>query len=368
MTASAETLRRTPLYSIQRELGGRFVPFHGWELPLQFSGILKEHQAVRGACGLFDVSHMGQIEARGPGALALVQEINSNDASRLAPGRAMYSHMLNERGGVIDDVIVSRLAEDRFFFVVNAATREKDAEWIRARARGRDASVEDLSDRLGMLALQGPVAADVLETVDAAAASIERFGAVERRLYGQTVLVTRTGYTGEDGFELVAPSEVLPRLWQSLTAAGASFGLLPCGLGARDVLRLEAGYLLYGSDIDEEHTPLEAGYDWVVKPEKGPFIGREALQGQARLGLVRRLAGVRLTEGGVPRPGASVLAEGRPIGRLTSATFSPTLQAGIGLGYLEPAGLKPGTPVVVQMGERRFAAEIAALPFYRPRR
>lgn len=367
MTASAETLRRTPLYSIQRELGGRFVPFHGWELPLQFSGILKEHQAVRGACGLFDVSHMGQIEVRGPGALALVQEVNSNDASRLKAGKAMYSHLLNERGGVIDDVIVSRLDEDRFFFVVNAATREKDAQWLRARA-GDGASVEDLSDRLGMLALQGPAAAAALESVDAAAASVGRFGAVERPLYGESVLVTRTGYTGEDGFELVASSEVLPRLWQSLTAAGASFGLLPCGLGARDVLRLEAGYLLYGSDIDEDHTPLEAGYDWVVKPEKGPFIGREALRAQARQGLKRRLTGVRLTERGVPRPGASVLAGGRAAGRLTSATFSPVLQAGIGFGYLEPADLKPGTPVVVEMGERRFAAEIAELPFYRPRR
>lgn len=362
---TTQTLRRTPFYNLHCELGGRFVPFHGWELPVQFSSILKEHAAVRTACGIFDVSHMGQFIVSGSDTLKLLQRVNSNDIARLEPGHCLYSHLLNERGGVVDDVIVTRLSEERHLIVVNAGTIEKDFAWISRHAEGLDVKLENRSDQYAMLALQGPQASAVVEKFSEDGAALPRFGAVEISLYGHKIIVTRTGYTGENGYEIISPVEIASRIWRTLFAHGGSFGLLPCGLGARDTLRLEAGFLLYGSDIDDEHTPLEAGYGWVVRFSKGDFIGKEALLKQQDEGLKRRLYGVKLIERGVPRPGAPVLVEGARLGTMSSATFSPTLKTGIGVAYLKRTDLAPGTSVSVGLQGRTVHGEIAAMPFYK---
>lgn len=368
MSDAAKTLKRTPFFQRHEELGAKLVDFHGWELPIQYTSIMAEHRAVRAACGLFDVSHMGQVEVRGKDSAAFLQEIQSNDAGKVQIGRAMYAHMLNERGGVVDDIIFSRLGEERWFIVVNAATREKDVAWLKAHAGGREVEIEDRSCEYAMLALQGPRAVELIGMVCPEAAQLKRFGVLEAEIYGRIMIFSRTGYTGEDGFEIIAPADIAVRIWRTLNVNGSSYGLVPCGLGARDTLRLEAGYLLYGSDIDEERTPLEAGYDWVVKFSKPGFIGKAALEAQKREGLKRRLLGVRLTDRGVPRAGAEVVSGGRVLGVLASATFSPTLEAGIGVGYLDRPELKSGDKVFVRMRGRDLAAEIASVPFYKPER
>jgi aminomethyltransferase len=364
MSATSE-LRRTCLYERHRSLGARLVDFHGWELPIQYESIIKEHEAVRLRAGLLDVSHMGQVWVRGRDALAFLQRVNANDVGRLVPGKALYSHLPNERGGVVDDVIVSCLAKDRYLVVVNAATREKDVEWLRRNVGDLSVELEDASDHFGMIALQGPLAAQIAGAISAAIPELPRFGALELPLYDQPCVVTRTGYTGEDGFEFIIPAEIASRLWDNLLLKGRSFGAAPCGLGARDTLRLEAGLLLYGSDVDDEHSTLEADYGWVVKLDKGDFVGRAALQKQKAEGLRRKLTGVKLLERGVPRAGAPVLVDGRKAGTLCSATYSPSLQTGIGLGYLDRPDLAPGTRVAVEIHGRQVSAEIVKPPFYR---
>ena len=368
MSAPATDLRRTALHQVQREEGARFVDFHGWELPVQFSSIIKEHQAVRTACGLFDVSHMGQVFVEGPQALDFLQKINANDVAKAVPGKAVYSHVLNEKGGLVDDVIVSCLARERYLVVVNASTREKDFKWFQRHAKDFDVRLEDKSDAYSMLALQGPQAGRVLSQLAVQAVELPRFGAMEGDLYGQKTFITRTGYTGEDGFELIIPNETAVRAWQDILTQGRSFGIAPCGLGARDTLRLEAGLLLYGQDVDDEHTTLEAGYGWVAKLDKGDFIGRDVLARQKKEGLARRLTGVKLLERGVPRPGATVIADAKPLGTLASATYSPTLEIGIGVGYFNDPGLEPGRRVAVELHGRKVPAEISAVPFYKAKK
>ena len=354
-------MRRTALYESHKQIGGRLVDFHGWELPVQFESILKEHAAVRTHCGLFDVSHMGQVWVKGPDALAFLQKVNTNDIGRIGPGKAVYSHLPNERGGVVDDVIVSCLAKDRYFVVVNAATAEADFAWFQKHAKGLDVELENKSDYYGMIAVQGPKAAQIISICGfEEAVKLPRFGALETSVFDQPSLITRTGYTGEDGFEFIVPNEIVSRVWDNLLLKGRSLGAVPCGLGARDTLRLEAGYLLYGQDIDREHTSFEAGYGWVVKLDKGEFLGREALQKQKAEGLKRRMTGIKLLERGVPRPGAVVTG----LGALCSATFSPTLQAGIGMGYLSNPALKPGDKVSVELHGRAVPAEVVKIPFY----
>jgi aminomethyltransferase len=364
MTATAE-LRRTALYSNHKALGARLVDFHGWELPIQYESILKEHQAVRTLCGLFDVSHMGQVWVTGKDALNFLQKVNANDISKIKPGKAIYSHLPNEKGGVVDDVIVSCLAPDRYLVVVNAATADKDFAWFQKQAKGMKVELKNDSDRYGMIAVQGPRAAELVAAEYPFAAQLPRFGACELKIFDQESVITRTGYTGEDGFEFIVPNEMISRLWDNLLLKGRSLGAVPCGLGARDTLRLEAGYLLYGQDLDDEHSTLEANYGWVLKIDKGDFIGKAALQDQLKHGIKRRLTGLRLTERGVPRPGCAVYLEGEKIGTLCSATFSPTLQAGIGVGYFDRPDLKPGAPVEVELHGRRTPAVIAPVPFYR---
>lgn len=340
------------------------MDFHGWELPVQYVSVIKEHGAVRNLCGLFDVSHMGQVFVTGPESLAFLQKVNANDISKIGPGKAIYSHLPNEKGGVVDDVIVSCLAKDRYLVVVNAATADKDFAWFQKHAKGMDVVLENKSDHYGMIAVQGPKASELVHLLAPAALALPRFGAMELELYGQHCFITRTGYTGEDGVEFIVPNEIVVRVWEDLLAQGQSFGVMACGLGARDVLRLEAGYLLYGEDVDDEHSTYEANYGWVVKLDKGDFIGKAPLAAQKKDGVKRKLTGVKLLERGVPRAGAVVMVDGREAGKLCSATFSPSLQAGIGVGYLDRPELAPGSKCAVVLHGREMAAEIVKVPFY----
>jgi aminomethyltransferase len=359
-------LRETPLAARHKALGAKMVDFHGWMLPIYYGGILDEHETVRRACGLFDVSHMAQIEVSGPDAVSFWQRLIPTDAAKLHPGKAVYTHLLNERGGIVDDLIVSGLAPDRTLAVVNAATTEKDWTWLEAHRGKLRVNLRRRSPERGIIAVQGPGSRELLamerglETVS----RMRRFEAWEGRAFGTDLFVSTTGYTGEEGFEIMAPAKDLPRIWDAFLDRGASRGVKPCGLGARDTLRLEAGYLLYGQDADDEHSSLEAGYGWLVDWDKGEFIGKEALMRQKKEGLARRLYGLRLKEAGIPRAGAVVSIGGRTAGSLTSAGFSPTLKVGLGLGYLDQPGLKPGDAAVVGIRGRSAAAEVVKLPFY----
>ena len=349
-------LKRTPLYDRLVQAGGRMVDFHGWELPVQFAGILAEHQAVRTACGVFDVSHMGQIFITGPDAHAFVEQVNCN---RMAgePGKGTYAHVLAEDGGILDDAITFCLAPERFLAIVNAATAEGDFAWFQRWSEGFDVALENASDRFGMLAVQGPKAPALVAELFPAAPALPRFGVAELPFAGGTAIVMRTGYTGEDGFEIAAVAEGIRAAWAELILRGGRHGLRPCGLGSRDTLRLEAGYLLYGADADATRTPYEANCGWVVKPEKGDFIGRAALARRKAAGFKEKLTGVRLLARGVPRAGCAVTLAGQKIGELSSATFAPSLGVGIGVGYLAPEAWAAGTRVEVEIHGQKVAAE-----------
>ncbi|MBI4051792.1 MAG: glycine cleavage system aminomethyltransferase GcvT, partial [Elusimicrobia bacterium] len=289
--------------------------------------------------------------------------ITSNDLAKISKGKGIYTHILNQQGGVVDDVIVYCLDANRYFVVVNAATTEKDFSWMLSH-KADGVGLRNLSDLYGILAVQGPRSVSVVKDIIPEAESLERFGVLEKDLFGQKFIVGRTGYTGEDGFEIIVFNEILPRLWETFLARGRSFGMLPCGLGARDTLRLEAGYLLYGQDMDDDHTPLEANYAWVVKFDKADFIGKEALLKQKSSGLKRLLKGFRLLGGGVPRSGCAVYSEDVCLGELTSATFSPSLGVGIGMGYVDRPDLKTGAKVHIEIHGKRVPSEVVPIPFY----
>ena len=355
-------LKRTPLFDRLVQAGGRMVDFHGWEMPVQFAGILAEHRAVRTACGVFDVSHMGQIFLSGPDAHRFAEHVNCNRMSA-EPGKGTYAHILAEDGGILDDAITFCLAPERFLAIVNAATAEKDFAWFQRRSEGFDVALENASDRTAMLAVQGPNAPALAGELFPEALALPRFGIAELQFAGEKAFVMRTGYTGEDGFEIAALPEAILELWTELILRGGRHGLAPCGLGCRDTLRLESGYLLYGEDADESRTPYEAGCGWVVKPQKGDFIGRAALLRRKEAGFREKLTGVRLLGRGVPRRGCGVWLGDRKIGELTSATFAPSLGAGIGTGYLAPEAWDAGVRVEVEIHGRRVAAETVRGPF-----
>ena len=371
------------------ECGGRktqFWPFHagrakvtefaGFCMPLWYEGIIPEHMAVREAVGVFDVSHMGRILLEGPGAEELLDLTTTNDVSSLKPGRSQYSLMCSEAGGIIDDVVVLRLAQESFILVVNAANRSKDLAWLEQHAKKvSDVTIRDLTSDVAMMAVQGPKSLDVLAALvepDVELASLSWHEFSEGRLAGTNVLVARMGYTGEDGFEIYIwgarpdePSKAL-EVWNAVLNAGREFGIRPCGLGARDTLRLEAGYCLYGPDINEQTTPVEARLDFAVKLGKGPFIGREAIEEQLSRGVGRLRACLKLLERGVPREGYPVLdGSGHEVGRVTSGTFSPLLKCGIAMAYLSPPELaEPGTELYVALRGRRARAVVVEPPFY----
>jgi aminomethyltransferase len=358
-------LERTPLHAEHVRLGAKMVPFAGYDMPVQYpSGITAEHRSVRERAGIFDVSHMGEFEIRGPAALDLVQRISVNDASRLAVGQAQYSAMCTEEGGIVDDLLVYRYA-DHFMLVVNASNRQKDLRWIERAASGLDVAVVDRSDEIALIAIQGPLAREIVRPL--AGFPVEEIGYYRFRMgevAGVPATVSGTGYTGEDGFELYVPASEATKLWGALMAAGEEKGLRPAGLGARDSLRLEMGYPLYGNDLDDAHTPLEAGLGWLTKLDKGDFIGRDALVRQKAEGVGRRLVGIVLTERGFPRPGYTVLAGDAEVGVVTSGTVSPTLGEGIAMAYVPADLATPDTELGVDLRGRSAGAIVVRPPFY----
>jgi len=355
--------QRTPLYDVHVRAGARIVEFAGWDMPVQYEGILAEHEAVRERVGLFDVSHMGEVVFRGPKALASLQRLFTNDLAHCADGQAQYGCVCRESGGIVDDIVVYRRAADDLLVCVNAANRQKDFEWLHGHAFGADVANE--SDAWAQLALQGPLAADVLQRLTSVRlSSVGTYRFTLGEVAGIACLLARTGYTGEDGFELFCDPAHAARLWAALMESGQSEGIRPCGLGARDSLRLEMAYRLYGSDMDDTTTPLEAGLSWVVKLDKGDFVGRQALQKQKEAGLSRKLVGFTLTEPGIPRHGYAVLQDGKQVGVVTSGTKSPTLSTSIGLAYVPPAAAAEGSTFAVDIRGRAAAAKVVKTPFY----
>jgi glycine cleavage system T protein (aminomethyltransferase) len=358
--------RHTPLYEDHVKLGGRMVSFAGWELPVQYSGVIDEHKAVRNAAGIFDVSHMGQIVFTGPDALACVQNLTTNDASKLTDGKAQYSILCNERGTVIDDVIVYRFSENRFMMVVNGSNVDKDFEWCKSHTTG-DVKAEDISDSYALIALQGPKAADILSKLtDADLASLPSYSFTEGAIDGKSdCIIARTGYTGEDGFELFCKPEDASAIWQSLIEHGKPLGLLPAGLGARDTLRLEMKFSLYGQEITEETLPIESGLAWVVKMDASDFIGRDAIAAAKEKGLNRKLVGFKMTEKGIPRQGYPIMLNDEEVGVVTSGTMSPSLGEAIGIGFVPKSGVSIGDTISIDIRGRGKKAEIVKTPFYK---
>ncbi|HUG44494.1 MAG TPA: glycine cleavage system aminomethyltransferase GcvT [Acidobacteriota bacterium] len=355
----------TPLNAVQRELGARMADFAGWELPVQFESALKEHLAVRSRAGLFDVSHMGRLEFLGPDALPFAQELSSNDVLRLQDGQAQYSSILTPKGTFLDDIVLYRISAERIFICVNAATREKDLAWIESRRNG-NVQVVDRSESTAQLAIQGPVAEAILQELTEADLSALRFYRfVQAELAGAPCLISRTGYTGEDGFEVYTPAEAAEGVWRRIFAAGRAHGLTPAGLAARNTLRLEMRYPLYGNDIDERRTPLEAGLGWIVKFEKPSFVGREALLRQKEEGPSELLVGFELMEPGIARDGFQAYFEGRAIGNVTSGSFSPSLEKSIGLLYFPAGDAAENAEFEIDVRGKRRRARIVPTPFYR---
>jgi aminomethyltransferase len=360
-----QDLERTPLHGEHVELDARIVPFGGFAMPVQYAeGIRAEHQAVRSAAGMFDLSHMGEMRVRGDEAVEFVSRVTTNDPAALDVGQAQYSVMCLEDGGIVDDLVVYRLGELDFRMVVNAANIAKDREHLLEHAADFDVDLTDESEEVALVAVQGPRAQEVVGPLSSEPLEpVGYYRFVTGEVAGVGAVISRTGYTGEDGFELYVDAPDAPGLWRTLLESGASRGLKPAGLGARDTLRLEMGYALYGQDIDEETTPLEAGLGWLVKLEKGEFVGRDALRRQDEAGVERRLRGFRLTERGFPREGYPVLYGGEEVGPVRSGTVSPSLEEGIGTVYLPP-GAEPGEDVSVAIRDREVAGEVAETPFY----
>ncbi len=357
--------KRTPLYEEHQELGGRMIPFAGYEMPVQYpTGIVAEHTAVRQRAGLFDVSHMGELEVRGEGALDLVQYVTTNDASTLEVGQAQYSVICQEDGTALDDCLVYRFP-DHYMVVVNASNRDTDRDWIAGFAEAKGATLTDRSDETALLALQGPAAPGVLDhLVDVDLDDLAYYHFVQGKVAGRPAVISRTGYTGEDGFELYIDTDDAVPLWRRILEAGAAAGVIPVGLGARDSLRLEAGLILYGNDLDTKHTPLEAGLGWVTKLGKGNFLGASALRAQKESGVAEKLVGFVLHDRGFPRHGYEIRWDGESAGTVTSGLYSPSLEKGVGMGYVPAAAAAVGTPIEVVVRDRAMPAEVVKKPFY----
>ncbi|HYD54627.1 MAG TPA: glycine cleavage system aminomethyltransferase GcvT [Gemmatimonadaceae bacterium] len=362
MTTPAAALKRTPFHDLHAALGAKIVPFAGYEMPVQYpTGITAEHKAVREGCGLFDVSHMGEFIVRGPGAIDFVSYVTTNDVAKLEVGQVHYSTILNDRGTIEDDCLVYRFA-DRLMMVVNASNKDKDLAHVSTQLPRFDATIEDVSEGMALLALQGPQAAEILAPLtDVDLSAIKYYHFAEGTVAGRPCLVSRTGYTGEDGFELYHENEHARAIWDALLGTGR---VTPCGLGSRDSLRLEMGMALYGNDIDDTTTPLEANLGWLVKLAKGDFVGREALVRQKEQGIPRKLVGFTTSERSFPRHGYPVFHDGQPSGVVRSGTMSPTLGIPIGTCYLPTAAAKTGTTFEIEIRGKRVPATVVKMPFY----
>ena len=364
LPASRAPLKRTALYDTHVALGAKMVPFAGFEMPVQYpTGITAEHKAVREKAGLFDVSHMGEFIVRGPQAADFVNYVTTNDVGALKPGQAQYSTILREDGTIVDDCLVYR-SDDRVLMVVNGSNIDKDFAHISRYVGKFDVTLDDISDRIALLALQGPQAQKILQQhTDTDLSQIKYYEFQTGTVAGvDKVYISRTGYTGEDGFELYFPAEYAPKLWETLTSSG---DVTPAGLGARDSLRLEMGMALYGNDIDDTTTPLEAGLSWLVKFKKGEFIGRDALLKQKEQGAPRRLVGFTTSERSFPRHGYPVFVNGSPSGEVRSGTMSPTLGIPIGTAYVPPGSAAEGSALEIEIRGKRIPATVVKMPFYK---
>lgn len=366
-------MKRTPLYEEHVKLGAKIVDFAGFEMPVQYSGVVVEHNAVRNAAGLFDVSHMGEFEFRGPGALAFLNALTANDVAKLTDGKAQYSLLCNEQGGIVDDILVYRLAADHFWMVVNAANIEKDWNWVikikNEKFKTENCEIKNISDETCLLALQGPRAIEVAKTLtQAPVAELKSFHACVGTAAGrENCLIGRTGYTGEDGVEIFCKAPQAAPLWRAILEAGKTAGIKPAGLGARDTLRLEARLSLYGHEINDETNPLEAGLGWVVKLDKPDFIGKNPIVKIKEAGLKRTLVGFKMCDKSIARQGFAIVAEEKTIGHVTSGSYSPTLAYGIGLGYAPTAFEKIGTKFNIDIRGKQRLAEVVTVPFYKRR-
>jgi aminomethyltransferase len=364
-TPATAELRKTALNSRHRQLGAKMVNFGGWEMPLEYSGILAEHEAVRTRAGLFDVSHMGEIEIRGAQALNLVQQVSCNDAAKLVVGQAHYSGLMTERGTFVDDLLVHKISDSHYLLCVNAANQDHDFEHIKTNNKF-DAKVENAGQRYSQLAIQGPKAKEILQRVTPVSLdSIRYYHFAFGQVGGVECLIARTGYTGEDGFEIYFDPGHSEKLWDELMKAGEPAGLLPCGLGARNTLRLEAGMCLYGHEIDETTTPFEAGLGWICKLDKGRFLGSNVLNEQKRCGIDRRLVGFEMLDKRIGRDGYPVLIDGREAGRVTSGGPAPFLKKNVGMAYVPSTAGVPGTQLEISIRGQAAPARIVALPFYK---
>jgi len=364
MSVTAE-LKKTSLFDVHCALNAKLVDFGGWHMPVQYSGILQEHNAVRTAVGVFDVSHMGEIEIRGPEAAKLVDYVTTNHAAKLKPGQAQYSGLLYEHGGFVDDILVHKISETNFFLCVNASNQEKDFDHIRTHNRF-DANVDFASERYAQLAIQGPKALATLQKLtETNLADIKYYWFRDGAVDGVPARIARTGYTGEDGFEIYIPPESALRIWQAVLRAGEEFGIMPCGLGARNTLRLEAKMALYGHEITESINPYEADLGWIVKMEKGDFVGHSALAKAVQQGITRKLVGFEMRDRGIGRDGYEVWMEGKPAGWVTSGGPSPTLGKNIGLCYLPTTSAVPGTPIQISIRNALVDAATVPTPFYK---
>ena len=360
-------MKKTPLNHVHRELGARMVDFGGWDMPVQYSGVIEEHLAVRQAAGLFDVSHMGEVEVSGANALAFIQHLTINDAAKLVDGQVQYSAICYPEGGVVDDVTLYRFNGSHFLFCVNASNIEKDFDWMQQVLREsalKDVTLTNRSEEFAQLALQGPKAVAILAGLtDVSLDGLAYYHFCEGTVAGEKMIVSRTGYTGEDGFELYLPASAAVAVWQKLMAAGTPHGLLPIGLGARDTLRLEKGYALYGHELSRDISPLEAGLAWITKLDKVDFVGKAALVAQKAAGVPRRRIGLVMEERGIPRDGYPLFAGDREVGVVTSGTMSPTLKLGIALALVEPAAAGLDEELEVAVRSRRMRARVVRPPF-----
>jgi len=365
LSSAAAPLRKTALHALHRGLGAKMVNFGGWEMPLEYSGILSEHEAVRTRAGLFDVSHMGEIEIRGPQALDLVEWVTCNRAAKLAVGQALYSGLMTERGTFLDDLLVHKISDTHYLLCVNASNQDRDFDHIVSQNKC-EAEVENAGPRYSQLAIQGPRAKQILQPFTPVALDpIRYYHFVFGKVAGVACLIARTGYTGEDGFEIYFDPEFSDRLWNKLLQAGEPFGLIPCGLGARNTLRLEAGMCLYGHEIDETTTPFEAGLGWICKLDKGRFLGSASLVEQVQAGLRRQLAGFEMLDRRIGRDGYPVLIAGQQAGRVTSGGPAPFLKKNIGMAYVPPASSSVGAEVEIGVRGQAAPARLVALPFYK---
>ncbi len=374
MSDSETSLKRTPLYDCHARAGGKFVPFGGWEMPVQYSGLVNEHTTVRNAVGLFDVSHMGEVRVQGGSALEYLEYLTTNKVSSLQPGQAQYSMFLNEGGGVVDDIIVYMLGTDDYLICVNAANTEKDFAWMQQHLR-EGVEIENCSSSYAQLAIQGPKAQALVaeicgkatEELSITSVPAFTFFYADLQLGGSDArcIVARTGYTGEDGFEIFCPAAAGPALWDVCLTTGEQYGIVPAGLGARDTLRLEVCYPLHGHEISDDISPLSAGLGWVVKLDKGDFIGRQALVEQKELGVSPKLVGLEVTGRGIIREGTELFVGGTKVGTVTSGTKPPTVGKPIGLAVVPKEYSQVGTELEAEVRGRRFVVQVIPRPFYK---